>query len=145
MEDVYRKGQKWTQILYQKYLGSSEPLVFFRTINPPKGSHLWNFMMQCNPLIHKKLTQDIGNGKWALFWEDSWDGQHSLETSNIPPNIKNTLTTLWGNKVSDYKYYDRDEWKWKSVELTNLTIQEKTLYTKYITQSKHLERQDKVV
>lgn len=53
------------KILYQKYLRSSGPLFMFWTINPPKGSKTWNFMMACWPLICKKLNMRYWIRRWG--------------------------------------------------------------------------------
>lgn len=42
---------------------------------------IWNFMMGYRELIIERLTWNLGDGKDALFWDDSWGGFEVLSRS----------------------------------------------------------------
>lgn len=71
---------KWVRILQAKYLISTDNTKIVRISNLPKGSRVWNFMLNCKPLILKHLTWNIHSGGNALFWEDSWCGYLGIES-----------------------------------------------------------------
>ena len=108
-------------------------------------------MMQCRPLISKYLMLDIVKGNKALFWEDSWDDLPSLDSHNLPSNIKNTLSTTWGNSIEKYLTININDQnitsKWKSVIDTILTELEKSQYEQFINQraTNYKDRLDKLL
>jgi hypothetical protein len=116
-----------------------------------KGSDNWNFIAKRKPLISKYLTWDVGNGQEALFWEDSWDGHPPLDKLGIPNSCKDSLTKLWGTKVSDYKTCIMTnvgiKWIWKSVDNLALDPTAKEVYKKIIHKRriKQIDREDKLV
>jgi hypothetical protein len=85
------RDQKWAKLLYNKYLNVEDPVSIFRMKNPPKGSKIWNFMLNCRDLIGKFLTWDVGVGDKALFWEDSWDGHPPIVSKSYPKHLKEVL------------------------------------------------------
>ncbi|XP_059068379.1 uncharacterized mitochondrial protein AtMg00310-like [Cryptomeria japonica] len=70
---------KWARLLNQKYLNGEDPIQIFRETNPPRGSCLWNFMLDCRKIISDRLTWNLGSGDKALFWSDSWGGYKAIE------------------------------------------------------------------
>lgn len=85
-------------------------------------------MLQCCSIISKNLTWDFGDGKNAFFLEDSWDSLPTSTYLDLSPNIKSSLTRLWGKFVTDYQVIIILEHsvncEWKSVAQTNLTESE---------------------
>ncbi|GLJ55190.1 hypothetical protein SUGI_1184340 [Cryptomeria japonica] len=70
--------QKWVRLLKHKYLDSLEPKRILTINNPPRGSTIWNFIMDSKEIISDQVTWDVRNGKDASFWFDSWSGDVSL-------------------------------------------------------------------
>lgn len=60
-------NRKWVKILQKKYLSGSDPSIIFRTTNPPKGSRVWNFILDYKNLIIDHITWDVVDGNKALF------------------------------------------------------------------------------
>ena len=145
------RDQKWAKILFNKYLNIEDPTSVFRARLLPKGSENWNFITSCRNLINRFLTWDVGNGKSAFFWEDSWDGYPPLERDQSLSTLKAKLCNCWGSKVSDYKTKVTNghgyEWIWKSIrgiENNPVIIQryENLILVRKIQQS---EKEDKLI
>lgn len=124
------KESKWARILYNKYLNPNDPISLFRTKNPPQGSITWNFISKCRHLISKYATWDIGDGKNALFWEDSWNGLPRMNTYNISCQTINLLKASWGLRVQDYLEQnpsnEENSWRWKPLSNLNIPINDQT-------------------
>lgn len=69
---------KWAHLLHHKYLNGGNPIQIFRETNPPRGSFLWNFMLDCRRIISDRLTWNLGSRDKALFWLDSWGGYKAI-------------------------------------------------------------------
>ena len=77
--DMYEHPEQlWIKILQAKYLDSINPMRIPTIRNPPKGSTIWNFMLECRPIITRNLSWHIGNDEKASFWFDSWNGEGVL-------------------------------------------------------------------
>lgn len=68
--------QRWVHILQAKYLDNGDRVRILTVENPPRGSALWNFLVNCRSLITNHLTWQIGDGHKAIFWQDSWTDAH---------------------------------------------------------------------
>lgn len=75
---MYTNNQKWVRIFKRKYLNSDDPVCIVRTLNPPRGSAIQNFICESRDIICKYATWEVHNGRSASFWEDSWDGHSKL-------------------------------------------------------------------
>lgn len=78
---MYQNGyQRWVQIMCKKYLDSAKDTRIFTIQNPPKGSAIWNFVLECRSIITKHITWELNNGRRVAFWEDSWEAHPTLKT-----------------------------------------------------------------
>ena len=81
-------------------------------------------MSKCRNLISRFLAWDVGLGDKALFWEDSWDGLPPIPSSPTHDRLKRILSSVWGDKVKDYKIKYESEgiqkWRWRQVEQLGL-------------------------
>ena len=145
------RDQKWAKIMYNKYLDIQDPTSIFRMKSLPRGSESWNFMSKCRHLVSKFLTWDVGNGKKALFWDDSWDGRPPIANGPIPAGLKHKLCSLWGKRVIDYKTTtisgNKTIWRWKSGDGINLSPEELLAFNEIISSRtiKQSEREDKLI
>lgn len=106
MWQMYSKSeQRWVRILQAKYLDNGDRERILMVENPPTGSTLWNFLVNCRSLITNHLTWRIRDGHKAIFWQDSWDGCPSLDI-RAPQRIIQKTIQHWGNKVSDFLVQD---------------------------------------
>lgn len=90
-----RQDLKWVKILKAKYLEAGLT-SFFTTRTLPKGSCVWIFICNCWDLIIDFLSWDIGDGRQALFWEDSWGGYNKLANIEALRNVKDVTKRAWG-------------------------------------------------
>lgn len=122
---------KWAQILFHKYLQGRHHMSLFRDPSPPRGSHIWNFMMDCRNIISNKLTWNLGKGDKALFWSDSWGGFPILQhQDNLESSIA-LLVSIWGRYVKDYISPLEGDLamgrSWRSLDQVNIPAREKLL------------------
>lgn len=94
--------KKWVRILKNKYLGSVEPKRILTTLNPPKGSIIWNYILECMDIINSHVTWEIGNKQNTSFWNDSWGGGEILSSLPNLNEIKEETSRLRGSKVSNF-------------------------------------------
>lgn len=122
-------NRKWTKILQNKYLLGSDPSNTFRTLNPPKGSRVWNFILDYRKLILDKISLDIANGSRVQFWSDSWGGYTTLDSIPISLKIKEVLSNFWGKYLRDYIDIPSGDpilgWRWKALDQAPLSRAEK--------------------
>lgn len=63
-------SSKWASILSTKYLGNCSGEAIFTASMLPKGSIIWNFMVECRSIIILGLSWIIHNGRKARFQEE---------------------------------------------------------------------------
>lgn len=115
-------------MLETKYLTDGDPQNLLRANLHPKGSRTWNFIVSYRNLITDSLSWDIHDGSSSLFWEDSWGGYLSIESSLNFPIAKQWLKQHWGSRVSDYMVLEKTSsmqgWSWKPMEGLRIPIAE---------------------
>lgn len=73
--NIYNDLSKlWVHIVRVKYLDSTKDGGILKIRNPPKGSAVWNFILDCRNVIKDHISWNIGSSRKALFWKDSWNG-----------------------------------------------------------------------
>lgn len=60
------------RMLRRKYLNSDNPIGNLTTIDPPRGSVMWNCIQECRHTISQHATLEIRNEGRASFWMGSW-------------------------------------------------------------------------
>ncbi|XP_059066721.1 uncharacterized protein LOC131044985 [Cryptomeria japonica] len=120
-------NQMWVKVLRAKYLDSPDDHRVFTIRNPPRGSAIWNFIMDCQGVVMDHLTWQIGKGTKAKFWEDSWAGFSAIRELGDFLETKEHFVQLWGDKVKDYMRCIEGEigkeWVWKDLSTTSLLAQ----------------------
>lgn len=120
---------KWARLLRHKYLSNNDSLSIFRTTNPPKGSRIWNFLLDSRNLILEQLSWDVAKGDQALFWENSWGGYSVLEGQINNSIVKDNLSALWGRYVKYCIELPNNDptlgWRWKSLDNIDIPRQER--------------------
>lgn len=86
--------QLWIRILKAKYLDSNENIRILTIQYPIRGSSIWNFILSCKHVITDHISWVIGNGNRAKFWEDSWNGNKSLDEEIGDRDMKQILCDL---------------------------------------------------
>ncbi|KAH9324526.1 hypothetical protein KI387_004704, partial [Taxus chinensis] len=112
-----------SMVFKKKYLGASLPKSILRVANPPKGSHIWNFMIEHRSLFIFYADWKVGNGEKALFWDDPWNGYPTLGDSTTFSYIERRLLDDWGPFVSNYGELNDSlpsMLQWKKVDHLNL-------------------------
>lgn len=95
--NIYEEPNKlWVKIIREKYLGVSDDEGIIRIRDPPRGSTIWNFILDCRKVIHDHTSWNIGDGKKALFWKDSWNDYSPLLNDAKFVEISSLMTDLWG-------------------------------------------------
>lgn len=65
---MYAKGeQRWDKVLKNKYLDSDFPTHILTTMDPSKGSAIWNYILECRDIVSKHVTWEVRNGQSASF------------------------------------------------------------------------------
>lgn len=85
-----------------KYLANTQPSRVLTLLDSPKGSSIWNFMMDSRNLISKYVSWEINNGLSANLWTDSWCGYPPIAQLDNMANIMDIAISHWGIKLSDY-------------------------------------------
>lgn len=102
----------WVRILRHKYLNCVDPLSIFKHQNTLRISMIQKFMLDCRSVILDVITQDIGEGREALFWEDSREAylpiRHLLENDQLIDGIINQR----GMQLCDYIEYINGDLSW---------------------------------
>ncbi|XP_059073538.1 uncharacterized protein LOC131874266 [Cryptomeria japonica] len=80
---VSKPDTKWCRIMQEKYLDSLNPSPVGTTLDPPKGSIVWNFMMSWRQVITRYVSWEVHNGESIQLWEDSWNGLPPLKLSEL--------------------------------------------------------------
>lgn len=70
--------------------------------NSKKGSPVWNFIWDNRSLLTYHLSWNIGNGRKAKFWSDSWGGEKPLKEIFEDQDWVNLVEANTGSKVKDY-------------------------------------------
>lgn len=74
----------------------------FSQYGPPKGSAVWNFILDCRFVITNHISWQGGNGSKANFWEDSWNSLSVLKDNVDLHDLQNFFLQVWGDKLTDY-------------------------------------------
>lgn len=99
----YTNGnKKWIKILRRKYLDLGELTPILTTRDPPRGSAIWNYIMECKDIITKHITWELSNSQSASFWMDSSEGMIPIANHPNLEAIKVETILVWGSKVSNY-------------------------------------------
>eukprot|EP01018_Ginkgo_biloba_P005354 Gb_11613 [translate_table: standard] len=86
---VEKNSSLWVKILKAKYLRNS--LDFLKEILP-KGSNMWNNLLNCREFLRKGMNWRIGDGSLTDFWEDRWLEEESLISyPELKPLLKDHL------------------------------------------------------
>ncbi|GLJ51271.1 hypothetical protein SUGI_1090530 [Cryptomeria japonica] len=106
----------WYRVIRYKYLDSLEEERIFTTENLEKGSPVWNFIWDSRSLLTDHLSWNIGNGRKAKFWSDSWGGEKPLKKIFEDQDWINLVEASIGCRVMDYftpggSIGERVEWK----------------------------------
>lgn len=98
-------ASKWCQIMQDKYLDNNQPSRVLTILDSPKGSAIWNFMMDSRNLVTKYISWEVNNGFSANFWTDSWCGHPPIAQMDNMEDIMNITIAHWGTKLSDCVCY----------------------------------------
>lgn len=123
---MYIEPQKlWCRLFCCKYLDSNDPKCILIVANTVRGSATWNFLWESKNIITEHVSWQIGNGKSALFWQDSWDGHLALMDSFDDHIWINMVESCIGSYVHDYF----EDWAdigglriWKKLNIGNLSL-----------------------
>lgn len=85
-------------------MDSNESIRILNTQNPPTGSTIWNFILECRDIITKHNTWEVNNEQSVSFWEDSWDGHPKLISFPHLHTIKEETSRIWANRLCNYGY-----------------------------------------
>lgn len=116
---------KWVRLLNLKYLNGDGPIQIFRETNPPRGSCLWNFMLDCRKIISNRLTWNLGSGDKALFWSDSWGGYKAIEKIHDFGVTRALLESHIGPLLNSYLSPSKEGVGWQWIERDDEAILEK--------------------
>lgn len=68
VQKLYKNSNSlWASILKVKYLDFEESDRIFTTLDLPKGSQMWNFMLTCRQLFLPNLARLVHDGNKACF------------------------------------------------------------------------------
>ncbi|XP_059068971.1 uncharacterized protein LOC131859353 [Cryptomeria japonica] len=113
-------SSKWASILFAKYLNNGSREAIFTASSLPKGSIIWNFMVECRSVIFPGLSWLVHNGRKARFWEEIWNGFPTLFSLRDWSPLMSSLKSSWGIFVADYICVDSSGLlpvaKWKSID-----------------------------
>lgn len=100
---IYKDSNwNWDRILKVNYLDDMSLECILKVQNPPKGSRIWNFILNCRNLITNQITWNVKDGAQALFWLYSWGGYSTLDKLMGQNNLKVISESKWGIFVKDY-------------------------------------------
>lgn len=118
---------KWVRILYHKYFKEDNPIQIFRENNPPRGSRIWNFMLECRNIITDKLTWNLRSREDVLFWSDSWGWYMAIEKIHDFGPTRALLESNRGKLIGNYISPSEDGagWKWIVRENEDIPVREK--------------------
>lgn len=119
--NLYKQpSSKWASIFSAKYLTNYSREAIFTTSSLPKGSVIWNFMVEYRSVIFPGLSWLIHNGRKARFWEEVWNGFPALSSLRDWSPLISFLKSSWCIFVDDYFFVDSSGLllvvRWKSID-----------------------------
>lgn len=64
-------NEKWIKIIRKKYVNSKYPISILKVRDSPRGSIVWNYILESWDIIKRYITWEIVNGEKGLFCKDS--------------------------------------------------------------------------
>ncbi|GLJ18910.1 hypothetical protein SUGI_0337940 [Cryptomeria japonica] len=121
---IYRSLEKlWCTIIQKKYLDNDDPARILTAIDTNGGSMIWKFIKECRYIITDHISWKIGDGRRAKFWEDSWDGQESINKIFGDKEWIIEAKSKYGEYVADYAREvspGSGIFEWKSIQLKSI-------------------------
>lgn len=94
-------NKKWCRIMHKNFLDIRDPKCVLTILDPPKGSTVWNFMLQSRDLVQHYISWEVHKGDDINFWDDSWQCLPPLDHQNNV-DLVNIFSAWWGVKIIDY-------------------------------------------
>lgn len=78
------------------------PLRILTTLDPPKGSAIWNFMISSREAVTKYVSWEVHSGELVHFWYESWNELPPLNQIALLSNSIPCIMNCWGSRLIDY-------------------------------------------
>jgi ribonuclease HI/exonuclease III len=103
----------WAKLWRKKYTPGMPENRLIRWNGDDQGSLIWTAAKQNRQLITQHAFWEIGNGKTALFWTDSWQQWPALEQEEWATDISAQAKQAGLIKVADYWQIPNTEATWR--------------------------------